>query len=170
MLRSCICVKSELFCPRELNESGLWQTSDFRSEWLFCPVPGLFVLLAAKRTIEKDLRKNKSLHLRLKAAVEYQGSTKASPQQHVSSLCFQRSCSRSALFKYTWYCTRLFATLSPSEWQVAVCSSLYRTHVNYIEPAFARLLVAFNLGLFSVILFVFLYLLRRDAIPCYKII
>ena len=36
----------------------------------------------------------------MKAAVEYQGSTKAIPQQHVSLLCFQRSCSRSALFKY----------------------------------------------------------------------
>ena len=44
-----------------------------------------------------------------------------------SSLCFQRSCSRSALFKYTWYCTRLFATLAPSGWQSTVVFHLFDT-------------------------------------------
>ena len=34
---------------------------------LTSPVPGLFVLLAAKRTIEKDLRKNKSLQFKVES-------------------------------------------------------------------------------------------------------
>ena len=60
-MRCCYCVKSELFCPRCLNEQ-LFAANNSRPRdvalrllsirllWLILPVPGLFVLLAVKRT------------------------------------------------------------------------------------------------------------------------
>ena len=46
---------------------------------LTSPVPGLFVLLAAKRTIEKDLRKNKSLQFKVESCSRISGFHKGKP-------------------------------------------------------------------------------------------